>query len=45
MLKLGTILLTPAWLIIGGWAFLLAAIAYGLGVLLERRAENSALID
>jgi hypothetical protein len=45
MLRFATILLTPAWLIIGGWALVLAAVAYGLGFWLESRSPQPILID
>ena len=39
MLKFATILLTPVWLLLGGWALLLAAAVYALGAILEARNE------
>jgi hypothetical protein len=39
MLKYVAILTTPVWLLIGGWALVLAAAVYILGAFLEARSE------
>jgi hypothetical protein len=39
MLKFVTILMTPVWLLVGGWALVLAAAMYALGAFLEARSK------